>query len=195
MLRGLGKNRYGRIDKVCRVIYVDYRQDLLAMFVHQCLHIIYPQMRERDVTILELIIVENMLPSEAAGLLQAIVDNSIHQLPGNPELLKDEFIRGIENLFDGGDWIIRLEQLRGETDLSIVHDLGRWCHGFMDENVYIMYVDFREDMLATFLHECIHALYPEKSEQSVKAFERRAISNISALQAEYLLRIMLKNVN
>lgn len=96
ILRGLGSNRYGRVDTVASVIYVDYRKDFLAMFVHQCIHAIYPNMLERDVTILELVIIENIDSQQAVNLLRLMLDNSIHRLPGNPKFVANQKIQQAE---------------------------------------------------------------------------------------------------
>ncbi|MFH1047457.1 MAG: hypothetical protein V1738_04095 [Patescibacteria group bacterium] len=193
MLHSLGpKNSYGRIDRITNVIYVDFRTDLFAMFVHQCIHAVYPLMIERDTTILEMIMVEYMTRDQVVRMLQLLLDNSIHQLVDHPPLVKTDIISRIERLFDGGQWLVSLDQLRGETDLSIIRNLGRNCHGLVDENILILYVDFRENLVSLFIHECLHAIYPQMSEDDVRKKEAATISRLDAPQAEYLLRLMLK---
>ncbi len=194
MLHAIGSNPYGRLDVVANVIYVDFRLDVLAMFIHQCIHAIHPKMFERDVTILELIVIENMTSEDAVGLLRLMLDHSMRKLFSHEKPPKTQLMLEIQKLFDSGHWLVGVDLLRGETDLSVVHDLGRWCCGFVDEGVRIMYVDFREDLLATFVHECLHAIYPEKSEQTIREMERAHMNQFTAPQAECLLSWMLQNL-
>lgn len=53
-----------------------------------------------------------------------------------------------------------------------------------------VWLDFRRDILPTFLHECVHLIYPDWTEKRVLSTERKVISEISNRQAKNLLKAM-----
>jgi hypothetical protein len=193
-LHGIGPNPYGRVDRIMRIIYVDFQTDMLAMFIHQCLHALHPNMLERDVTILELIIIENITPEQAVELLRLMVIHSLQRLFSPDAPIKTPLMLDIEQLFKTGHWLVFLDQLRGDTDLSMVYELGRWCCGFVEERVQILYIDFREDLLSTFMHEALHAIYPDAGEPEIRQRELAGMKEITPRQAQCLLSLMLQNI-
>lgn len=49
-------------------VYVDYRHDVIATILHECLHVIYPAWTEKGVAQAEKLILRHMTPYDAARL-------------------------------------------------------------------------------------------------------------------------------
>lgn len=98
-----------------------------------------------------------------------------------------------------GEWRLRYARIRKNGKLCRGHGLSTNTVGFVDMEPQIIWVDHREDMLMTFVHECLHVLMgdrftnrPKAEEREVQRLERLIKRNISARQA---LRLHLHMTN
>lgn len=71
-----------------------------------------------------------------------------------------------------------LRKNRGETDM-----------------VAAIYLNPKEGILSTFIHECLHVLYPEWKESLVLTTEKRVFNNLSEKQIKNLLARFNEAVN
>lgn len=76
--KGIDNNIVGLTDYDEQCLYIDYRHDILATLVHECLHAIFPKMIESEVRRLEVLIVETMSPRQARALTTRL-DNYLHK--------------------------------------------------------------------------------------------------------------------
>ena len=60
------------------------------------------------------------------------------------------------------------------------------CVGFCDDEEQILYVDHHEDVIATIVHECLHAVLPEAEEEEIMALEELVMRHMSPTQARRL---------
>lgn len=72
----------------------------------------------------------------------------------------------------------KLKRSRGETD-----------------TVAAIYLDPKEQVLPTFIHECLHVLYPEWKESRVLLTEKRIFNSLSEKQIRNLLARLNDAVN
>lgn len=68
--------------------------------------------------------------------------------------------------------LVRFKTFSGQTDFQSV------------------WLDFRRDILPTFMHECLHILYPALSETKIIKLEKSIMSSISNRQAKNILKAM-----
>jgi len=92
----------------------------------------------------------------------------------------------IYRLLNSGDWSIRYADLRNDLRLLKKLGLGGGIVGYCDSEEDVLYVDYREDVLATIVHECLHALYPDVEEPGIKALEKLVMDRMSPIQAKRL---------
>lgn len=71
-----------------------------------------------------------------------------------------------------------LRKNRGETDMVVA-----------------IYLNPKEGILPTFIHECLHVLYPEWQESLVLMTEKRIFNNLSEKQIKNLLARFNEAVN
>lgn len=55
-------------------------------------------------------------------------------------------------------------------------------------------LDYRRELFATLIHECIHYLYPDWSETQVLYAERRVVNTITSKQVAKLLLIFIEKL-
>jgi len=67
----------------------------------------------------------------------------------------------------------------------------RWCGEWSEGNISLNY---REDVITTAMHECLHHYYPEKSESWVEQAELFLARNISERQATNILKRVVERL-
>src|SRR5688572_7921838 len=102
-------------------------------------------------------------------------------------------MRRIYKLCAQGEWRLRYARIRKNGRLCRGHGLSTNTVGFVDVEPQIIWVDHREDMLMTFVHECLHILMGDRylnrheaEEREVQRLEKLMKRNISARQAKRL---------
>lgn len=92
-----------------------------------------------------------------------------------------------------GEWRLRYARILRNGKLCRGHGLGANTVGFVDVENQVIWVDHREDLLMTFVHECLHILMgdrylnrPKTEEREVQRLEKLMKRNISARQAKRL---------
>ncbi len=101
-------------------------------------------------------------------------------------------------LISSDDFRIRMAKMRGNR--ALCRRLGLPSDqfvGMVDYEDDVIYVDFREDLVATVVHECLHVLIGERfspgrakaEEREVRRLERLVMRHMTPLQASRLLRL------
>lgn len=97
-------------------------------------------------------------------------------------------ISRIYRLFNHEGWRVRYDRITGNRELCEANGVSLGCVGFNDPENKLIWVDYRKDTLATIVHECLHAIYPDLSESGILRLEKMVMDNISPLQAKRLIR-------
>ncbi len=99
----------------------------------------------------------------------------------------------IYRLCASGEWRLRYGRIQGNAKLCRGHGLGPNIVGFVDAEPQIIWVDLRNDVIATFVHECLHVLVGDRfagrhaaEEREVQRLERLMMRHMSASQARRL---------
>jgi hypothetical protein len=99
----------------------------------------------------------------------------------------------IYRLCAAGEWRLRYARIQGNKRLCRGHGLGSNIVGFVDVEPQIIWVDLRHDVIATFVHECLHVLIgdryvrrPKAEEREVRRLEKLMMRHLSACQARRL---------
>jgi len=69
-------DRVGIFDLDAKLIRVDYRYDILDTIVHECLHVIYPDLPECEIVVLTTWVMDNLSRTQA----QRIIEHTSHFL-------------------------------------------------------------------------------------------------------------------
>ena len=59
------------------LLYIDFRHDTLATIVHECLHVIYPDLEEKEILKLEKFMMDNMSRIQATRLHRVTAEHLI----------------------------------------------------------------------------------------------------------------------
>jgi hypothetical protein len=91
------------------------------------------------------------------------------------------------------EWRLRYARIQGNKKLCSCHGLGSNIVGFVDEETHTIWVDHRNDVIATFVHECLHVLIgdayagrEQQEEREVQRLEKLMMSHMTACQARRL---------
>lgn len=91
-----------------------------------------------------------------------------------------------------GTWRLRYGRLQGNKKLCRSYGFPNIV-GFVDEGPQIIWVDHRNDVISTFVHECLHVLIGDRfvgrrksEEREVQRLERLMMRHMSASQARRL---------
>jgi hypothetical protein len=91
-------------------------------------------------------------------------------------------------LFNEGGWKVKYHAISGNHKLCDEQEVSRTATGFIDEDIKIIWVDYREEILAILIHECLHIIYPDASENKIMRPERHVMRHMSRIQAVRLIR-------
>jgi len=89
-------------------------------------------------------------------------------------------------LLNSGEWVIRFARLGDDPRLRDKLGHGPNTIGLCDDETHILYIDHRQDVLATIVHECLHAIYPDKGEPEIRRLEKLVMGQMSSIQAKRL---------
>lgn len=100
----------------------------------------------------------------------------------------------IYRLCASNEWRLRYGRIQGDRKLCRGHGLSSTnIVGFVDEEHRTIWVDHRNDAIATFVHECLHVLIgdrftgrDEAEELEVQRLEKLMMRHMSACQAKRL---------
>jgi hypothetical protein len=94
----------------------------------------------------------------------------------------------IYRLFNEDGWRVRYARITWNRPLCEEHGVDLDSVGFCDYENDEIWVDYRADVLATIVHECLHAIYPDMPEYEVRQLEKMVMDNLSPVQAKRILR-------
>lgn len=94
----------------------------------------------------------------------------------------------IYRMFNHEGWRVRYARIRNDREFCERHEVSADVVGVCDYGRKILWVDYREDILSTIVHESLHAIYPELREYEIVRLEKMVMSNLSPLQAKRLIR-------
>lgn len=94
----------------------------------------------------------------------------------------------IYRMFNHGGWRVRYARITGNRALCQEHGVSLTCVGFCDPDNRLLWVDYRKDILATIVHECLHVIYPDMPECRICDLEKMIMDNISPVQAKRIIR-------
>ncbi len=103
-------------------------------------------------------------------------------------------LSGIYALLNSNEWTIRFARLGENHRLRDKFGLSSNTVGLCDEEDQVLYVDHREDVMATIVHECLHALHPDKDEDEIKDLEELVMECMSPTQARRLFLVAAQNI-
>lgn len=84
-------------------------------------------------------------------------------------------------------WKFRLVKLRG--NIKPLRRLGHGINtvGCVEHDNEVIWIDYRDDVLPTLVHECLHALYPDASERRIIRLENLCMRQSGPLRGKRLL--------
>jgi hypothetical protein len=102
-------------------------------------------------------------------------------------------MRGIYRLCASGEWRVCYALIRGNRRLCRGQGIRIGTVGFVDPEEDVIWLDPREDVLSTFIHECLHVLVGDRyldrheaEEREVQRLERLMLRHLSPCQARRL---------
>ena len=99
------------------------------------------------------------------------------------------YVSRIYRLLNSGEWAVRFMRIRDNVAVCQRHGIGIHSVGFVDENGGALCIDYRFDVLATLVHECLHVLHPSWPERAIKELEIALVARISPIQAKRLHQV------
>ncbi len=107
----------------------------------------------------------------------------------------NRLVQHIYALFRGEKpWKVKLQRIRDNPPVITKYGLNQYTIGYCFEPERLVSIDFRAGTLDIFVHECLHAAFPNKKEAEVEMLEEFVMKNMSPIQAKRLLRIMAENI-
>jgi hypothetical protein len=91
------------------------------------------------------------------------------------------------------DFVLRFDRMVGNPETHARHGVDMNSAGTVDdphEDMGTITVDHRYDIIASVVHECLHVIYPEATEEQIQALERFVIRDMHPAQAKRLLILM-----
>jgi len=102
----------------------------------------------------------------------------------------------IYKLFRGDNpWKVQLRRIKHNKYYIDEYGLSAHTIGFCFWSERIICVDYREEILSVFIHECLHAVYKNKTEEQIDELEEFMMENISKKQIQRLLRTIAANLS
>lgn len=101
-------------------------------------------------------------------------------------------MRRIYALCASGEWRVRYARIDGNRRLAKKHGISTTTVGFVDGEPQIIWIDYRRDLLSTFVHECLHVIVGDRfasgkrEERHVLSLEKRTMRMLSPCQARRL---------
>jgi hypothetical protein len=107
----------------------------------------------------------------------------------------NRLVRRIYAIFRRSDgWTVRLERIRRNAKICRLYLVDSDSVGVTEYESNTLLIDYREDILATFVHECLHVIFEDLVEDDIIKLEKFIITNISPRRAKCLLRLMVSNL-
>ncbi|MFH1047458.1 MAG: hypothetical protein V1738_04100 [Patescibacteria group bacterium] len=108
----------------------------------------------------------------------------------------DRLMRKIYALFRSDDqWTVELHIINGDEEYTNKANVSFNTIGITDYEHCRIILDYRDDLLSTFIHECLHAIYQDHSESDILDLEEFMINRISPLRAKRLLVLLLDHLD
>ncbi len=96
----------------------------------------------------------------------------------------------VYDLLRAGDWRIRFARLDEDEGLQKRFGLTACTVGLCDHETETLYVDYRKELLPILIHECLHAIYPEKDEQTILELEEDVVLCLTPGQSRRLIGLV-----
>ena len=97
----------------------------------------------------------------------------------------------VYDILKDDEWQVRYCRLHGNTTLCAKLGLDSDTYiGTVDGEHQIIYIDFREDVLSTVVHECLHVIIGGRYNASKKAYkaEEAEVSRLEKMMMQYMSR-------
>jgi hypothetical protein len=89
-------------------------------------------------------------------------------------------------LLNSGEWAIRYARIGDDCRLRDKFDVSANTVGYCDHGEQVLFIDLRKDVLATIVHECLHAIFYDKEEQEIIDLEELVMRHMTPVQAKRL---------
>lgn len=96
------------------------------------------------------------------------------------------FRRIVKFIAENTEWELRFARIAGNPELAKVHGHKIDIIGFVDEEPQRIYIDHRNKVTAIIVHEFLHVLYEEASEEKVQQMEDLVMKHMTGRQADTL---------
>ncbi|MFA6603989.1 MAG: hypothetical protein WCT10_04095 [Patescibacteria group bacterium] len=92
----------------------------------------------------------------------------------------------IYTLLNSGEWSVCYARIGENYRMQEMFGLNPDSVGFCEPIDQIMYIDPCCDVLATLIHECLHAIFPDKTEDDIIKLEEMIMRHLTPTQARRL---------
>lgn len=107
-------------------------------------------------------------------------------------------MRRIYTLCRSGEWTVRYAAIKDNRKVYRELGVGPNTVGSVSDVTKVITIDFREDIIATFVHECLHVILDDRfqsgeedaEELEVQRLEKLMMRRMTALQATRLHRMI-----
>ena len=89
-------------------------------------------------------------------------------------------------LLNSGEWSVRYARLGENCRLRDKFGLASNIVGFCDQDEQVLYIDPASDVLATLVHESLHAIFQDKTEDEILELEKMVMRHLTPTQARRL---------
>lgn len=96
-------------------------------------------------------------------------------MPQIPLINKDRFVRKLYKLFREKPHIFHVKKLRS-------------ARGYCHTDIERIELDYRDELISTLLHEALHFLHPEMTEEQVLWHETYLINKLSERQVRNIIK-------
>ncbi len=90
------------------------------------------------------------------------------------------------DILDSGKWQVMYVTMADNPDVCQEFDLSEDAVGQIDDELGVIYIDFRFDVISTLVHELLHARFWGRPERDILKLEKLVMRYLSAAQARRL---------
>ena len=102
-----------------------------------------------------------------------------------------KYMRKIYAVLRSRNYAVRYARIRGEPDAHARFGVSPDSVGCIDEDRSIIWIDYRADVIATIVHECLHIAEPDMPEEEVRLLENQVMDRLTPTQARTLHILMM----
>ena len=89
-------------------------------------------------------------------------------------------------ILDSGKWQVMYLDMTGNPDVCQEYDLSEDAVGQIDDELGVIFIDFRFDVISTLVHELLHARFWGRPERTILSLEKLVMKYLTAAQARRL---------